>query len=94
MKCRDLTDGETYPDPEIYFIVEDLASVTVDNGGCFRKGPGHVKNFNGRLTFNTNLMHVDHKYEITVVGSKDTREATATAYLEILAEDPPDQTIL
>ena len=93
MKCRCLTTNESYPDPDVEFSVEDLVSVPVDNGGCFRKGPGHVQSFAGELTFNTNLMQVGYQYEIVVHGYKDTRESSATAYLEILAADPPNMSI-
>ena len=93
MKCRDFTAGEAYPDPDVYFTVEDLAAVPVDNGGCFRKGPGYVQSFSGRLTFNTNLMKPGHVYEIVVYGYKDTRESSATVFLEILTGNPPEQTI-
>ena len=91
MKCRCLTTNETYPVPDVEFIVED--SVAVHNGGCFGKGPGSVQSFPGELTFNTSLMTVGYQYEIVVTGYKDTRESSATAYLEILHGDPPNATI-
>ena len=91
IKCRCLTTNESYPIPDVEFLVED--SVPVDNGGCFRKGPGLVQSFTGELTFNTSLMQVGNRYEIVVYGYKDTRESSAVAYLEILAADPPNMTI-
>ena len=89
-----MTAGETYPNPDVYFLVEDLAYLTNHTGGCFGKGPGYVLGFNGRLTFNTELMTPGHVYEIIADGYKDDRHASNTVFLEILHADPPEQTIV
>ena len=59
-------------------------------GGCFRQGPGLVKNDGkGSLTFSARNMRINDTYVFRVIVFKGSRNATAELQVNIIPGDPP-----
>jgi len=93
--CREIE--ETWPtiDAVSYpYTTAQLPSVSVDNGGCFKQGPGRINITSGSLTFDTGNMKVNKTYEFKVQVFKDGHHPVKmAAYVTIVDGIPPEISI-
>ncbi|XP_071129607.1 polycystin family receptor for egg jelly-like isoform X3 [Mytilus edulis] len=90
--CREV--GESWPVPMTVsspYSTADLPSVAIDNGGCFKQGPGQIDTNVGSLTFDTGNMKINKTYEFKVVAYKNDHDpAEASAFVTIVDGIPPE----
>lgn len=73
------------------YSTADLPSVAIDNGGCFKQGPGQIDTNVGSLTFDTGNMKINNTYEFKVVAYKNDHDpAEASAFVTIVDGIPPE----
>ena len=93
--CREIE--ETWPtiDAVSYpYTTAQLPGVSVDNGGCFKQGPGRIDTTSGSLTFDTGNMKVNKTYEFKVQVFKDGHDLVEmAAYVTIVDGVPPEISI-
>jgi hypothetical protein len=58
--------------------------------GCHGNGPGRIDVNGSKIMVDTGGMKINHTYAVTLMAVKDTRWATTSLSMEVLAGNPPD----